>query len=90
MAYEKYSLTLLEFVNRYPNFYADISPLILPNRLGMLLNLRHHPEIFERLIFGIDYLLSVFHLPMRGCTSLSAIRHKMRTANRFDLQHPVC
>jgi predicted TIM-barrel fold metal-dependent hydrolase len=90
MAYEKYYPTLLEFVNRYPNFYADISALTLPNRLGMLLKLRHHPEIFGRLIFGTDYPLSVFHLPMWGLTSLSAIRHMMRTTNRFDRQYLVC
>jgi predicted TIM-barrel fold metal-dependent hydrolase len=90
MAYEKYYATLLEFVNRYPNFYADISALTLPNGLGMLLKLRHHPEIFDRLIFGTDYPLSVFHLPMWRLTSLSAIRHIMRTTNRFDRQYLVC
>jgi hypothetical protein len=90
MAYEKYYATLLEFVNRYHNFYADISALTLPNGLGMLLKLRHHPEIFDRLIFGTDYPLSVFHLPMWRLTSLSAIRHIMRTTNRFDRQYLVC
>lgn len=90
MMYEKFYPTLLEFVNNYPNFYADISALTLPNRLGMLLKLRHHPEIFDRLIFGTDYPLSVFHLPMWGLTNFSAIRHMMRTTNRFDRQYLVC
>jgi len=90
MMYEKFYPTLLEFVNHYPNFYADISALTLPNRLGMLLKLRHHPEIFDRLIFGTDYPLSVFHLPMWGLTSLTAIRQMMRTTNRFDRQYLVC
>jgi len=90
MLYEKFYPTLLEFVNHYPNFYADISALTLPNRLGMLLKLRHHPEIFDRLIFGTDYPLSVFHLPMWGLAKLSAIRHMMNTTNRFDRQYLVC
>ncbi len=90
MMYEKYYPTLLEFVNHYPNFYADISALTLPNRLGMLLKLRHHPEIFDRLIFGTDYPLSVFHLPMWGLADFSTIRKIMRTTNRFDRQYLVC
>ncbi len=90
MIYEKFYPTLLEFVNNYPNFYADISALTLPNRLGMLLKLRQHPEIFDRLIFGTDYPLSVFHLPMWGLAKLSTIRQMMRTTNRFDRQFLVC
>jgi predicted TIM-barrel fold metal-dependent hydrolase len=88
--YEKFYPTLLKFVNHYPNFYADISALTLPNRLGMLLKLRHHPEIFDRLIFGTDYPLSVFHLPMWGLANFSTIRQMMRTTNRFDRQYLVC
>ncbi len=90
MMYEKFYPTLLEFVNHYPNFYADISALTLPNRLGMLLKLRHDPEIFDRLIFGTDYPLSVFHLPMWGMTKLSTIRHMRATTIRFDRQYLVC
>ena len=90
MFYEKFYPTLLEFVNLYPKFYADISALTLPNRFGMLLKLRQHPEIFDRLIFGTDYPLSVFHLPMWRLTNLSAIRKMMRTTNRFDRQYLVC
>jgi predicted TIM-barrel fold metal-dependent hydrolase len=90
MMYEKFYPTLLEFVNQYPNFYADISALTLPNRLGMLLKLRNHPEIFDRLIFGTDYPLSVFHLPMWGLAKFSTIRQMMRTTNRFDRQYLVC
>jgi predicted TIM-barrel fold metal-dependent hydrolase len=90
MVYEKFYPTLLEFMNHYPNFYADISALTLPNRLGMLLKLRRHPEIFDRLIFGTDYPLSVFHLPMWGLAKFSTIRQMMRTTNRFDRQYLVC
>ena len=90
MVYEKFYPTLLEFVNHYPNFYADISSLTLPNRLGMLLKLRRHTEVFDRLIFGTDYPLSVFHLPLWGFTNFSTIRKTMRTTNRFDRQYLVC
>ncbi|MDH5585298.1 MAG: amidohydrolase family protein [Nitrospirota bacterium] len=90
MMYEKFYPTLLEFVNHYPNFYADISALTLPNRMGMMLKLRHHPEIFDRLIFGTDYPLSVFHLPLWGLADLSDIYRTIRTRNRFDRQYLVC
>ena len=90
MIYEKFLPTLLQFVQRYPHFYADISALTLPNRLGMLLKLRHHQEVFDRLIFGTDYPLSVFHLPTWGVTTFSTLRHIMRTTNRFDRQFLVC
>lgn len=90
MVYEKFYPTLLEFVKHYPNFYADISALTLPNRLGMLLKLRQHPEIFDRLIFGTDYPLSVFHLPLWGFMDVSTIRQTMKTTNRFDQQYLVC
>ena len=90
MIYEKFLPTLLQFVQRYPHFFADISALTLPNRLGMLLKLRHHQEVFDRLIFGTDYPLSVFHLPMWGLSNFSTIRHIIRTTNRFDRQFLVC
>ncbi len=90
MIYEKFLPTLLQFVQRYPHFYADISALTLPNRLGMLLKLRRHPEVYDRLIFGTDYPLSVFHLPTWGLTTFSTLRHIMRTTNRFDRQFLVC
>ena len=90
MVYEKFFPTLLQFVDHYPKFYADISALTLPNRLHMLLKLRHHPAIFSRLIFGTDYPLSVFHLPIWGFVDFSTIRQIRKTTNRFDRQYLVC
>jgi hypothetical protein len=90
MVYEKFFPTLLEFVKHYPNFFADVSALTLPNRLKMLLKLRRHPEIFDRLIFGTDYPLSVFHLPLWGFVDVPTIRRTMKTTNRFDRQYLVC
>jgi len=90
MVYEKFFPTLLEFVKHYPNFYADVSALTLPNRLKMLLKLRHHPEVFDRLIFGTDYPLSVLHWPLWVFMDVPTIRQIMRTTNRFDRQYLVC
>ena len=90
MFYEKFLPTFLDLVRRYPNFYADISALTLPNRCGMLLRLRRHPEIAERLLFGTDYPLPVFHLPAWGRVRLTALREMMRTKNRFDRHYLVC
>ncbi len=88
--YEKFLPTLRDFVQRYPNFYADISALTLPNRVQMLLHLRRYPEIHERLLFGTDYPLSVFHLAAWGRVSLGTLYDLVRTKNRFDRQVSVC
>jgi len=90
MLYEKFLPTLQDFVKRYPYFYADISALTLPNRLRMLLHLRRHPEIHERLLFGTDYPLSVYHLPAWGRVRLGTLRDMVRMKNRFDRQVAVC
>jgi hypothetical protein len=90
MLYEKFLPVLLNFSKHYPNFYADISALTLPNRLRMLLHLRHHPEIYDRLLFGTDYPLAVLHLPTWGRVGWGALREMIRAKNRFDRQVLVC
>ena len=90
MLYEKFLPTLQTLVARYPNFYADISALTLPNRYRMLLHLREQADIQKRLLFGTDYPLSVFHLPAWGRVPLRALRQLMSTRNRFDRQYEVC
>ena len=90
MLYEKFYPTFKELVATYPNFYADISALTLPNRFNMLLRLRKHPELQERLLFGTDYPLSVFHAPAWGRVSLRSLHDMMKTTNRFDRQYLVC
>ena len=90
MLYEKFIPTFHEFTNRYPNFYADISALTLPNRLRMLLHLRKHPEVQDRLLFGTDYPLSVFHLAAWGRVGPGTMWKLIRTSNRFDRQVEVC
>jgi predicted TIM-barrel fold metal-dependent hydrolase len=62
MFYEKLLPTFQDLAKSYPHFYANISTLTLPNRMRMLLHLHRYPEIHERLLFGIDYPLSVFHV----------------------------
>jgi len=90
MLYEKFHPTFLDLVSRYPNFYADISALTQPNRIKMLLLLRKHPEVHNRLLFGTDYPLPVFHLPAWGRVGMSNLRKIMRTTNRFDRQFQIC
>jgi hypothetical protein len=88
--YEKFLPTLRDLVERYPHFYADISALTLPNRFRMLLHLRRYPEIQERLLFGTDYPLSVFHLAAWGRVTFGTLCKMIRTENRFDRQVAVC
>lgn len=90
MLYEKFLPTFRDFAKCYPHFYADISALTLPNRLKMLLHLRQHPELYDRLLFGTDYPLSVFHLAAWGHVDWGALREMIRTKNRFDRQVKVC
>ena len=90
MLYEKFLPTFQDLAKRYQNFYADISALTLPNRMRMLLHLRHYPEIHERLLFGTDYPLSVFHIAAWGRVPFGALRDMIRTKNRFDRQVAVC
>lgn len=88
--YEKFLPTLRDLVQRYPNFYSDISALTLPNRFRMLLHLRQYPEVHERLLFGTDYPLSVFHVAAWGRVAFGTLRKMMKTKNRFDRQVEVC
>jgi uncharacterized protein len=90
MVYERFLPVLLDFAKRYPNFYADISALTLPNRFRMLFHLRRHPEIHDRLLFGTDYPLSVMHVAAWGRLAFHALRGIIRTTNRFDRQYAVC
>ncbi len=90
MFFEKFLRTFLDLVKSYPNFYADISALTLTNRLGMLLKLRRHPEVFDRLLFGTDYPLPVLHAACWGRVGFGALGEMIRTRNRFDRQYLVC
>lgn len=90
MFYEKFLPTFHDLTRRYPNFYADISALTLPNRIRMLLHLRRHAELQQRLIFGTDYPLSVFHVAAWGRVALGTLRRIITTKNRFDRQVEVC
>jgi predicted TIM-barrel fold metal-dependent hydrolase len=90
MIYEKFLPTFIELAQRYDHFYADVSSLTLPNRMRMLLHLRHLPHLRERLLFGTDYPLPVFHLAAWGRVGLHSLRTIIRTKNRFDRQYLVC
>ena len=90
MLYEKFLPTFRTFARNYQNFYADISALTQPNRFRMLLHLRQYPEVHERLLFGTDYPLSVFHVAAWGRVAFGTLRKMIRTKNRFDRQVEVC
>ncbi len=85
--YERYVPTFLNLVRLYPNFFSDVSALTLPNRFGMLLRLRGHPELDDPLLFGTDYPHLVFHWPWRGRAGEESLRDIGRTDNRFDKQY---
>jgi hypothetical protein len=78
---EKHFPTMLQMVRRYKNFYSDLSALTLPNRVGALLRIRRHPELFERLVFGTDYPLPCYSYP---AIFGGGFREARRASNRFD------
>jgi predicted TIM-barrel fold metal-dependent hydrolase len=86
---EPYYKTLVSFMHAYPHFAVDLSALTLPNRCLMLFRLRRHPEFFYRYLFGKDYPLSVFHMPIWGRAGWNEIIALWRTKNRFDRQYGV-
>lgn len=90
MVYERFFPTFRGLCATYPNFYADISSLTQPHRLKMLLLLQRHPELHDRLLFGTDYPLSVFHMAAWGRVDLRTLSNLIRTKNRFDRQALVC
>lgn len=87
--YERYFYTLLSLVQRYPNFFSDVSALTLPNRVGMLLRLRRYPETHDRLLFGTDYPHLVFHWPCWGRVGAGSLGDIIRADNRFDRQYLI-
>ena len=90
VVHEKFYETFLNLVRTYANFFSDLSALTLVNRFGMLLKLRGHPELRDRLLFGTDYPLPVFHLACWGRVGMGALGEMIRTTNRFDRQYLVC
>ena len=89
LVHEPFYATLLSLVKTYPNFFTDVSALTLPNRFLMLLKLRRHPELADRLLFGTDYPLPVFHLPTWGRVRMRELASIIHTTNRFDRQYRV-
>ena len=81
--------TMMDLARRYPNFYVDTSALTIPNRVGALLRLTRHPEIFDRLIFGTDYPLPVWAYPCLGRLDFGGYGQALRSNNRFDRQAVV-
>ena len=82
--YEKYWDTFLELVGTFPNFYWDASALSLPNRVGMLLRLKKHPELHSRMVFGTDYPLPCFAYPALLIGQVGKYYELLKIKNPFD------
>jgi uncharacterized protein len=82
--YEKYWKTFQNFVRDFKNFYWDASALSLPNRAGMLLRIRRHPELHARMVFGTDYPLASFAFPALLAGKFSGYRELLKIKNPFD------
>lgn len=82
--HEKHFGTMLDLVRRHPNFYIDTSALTIPNRVGALLRLRRHPEVFDRLVFGTDYPLPCFAYPCLAALDVRGFLRARAPTSRFD------
>ena len=87
--WEKHFSTMLRLIGRYPHFYVDVSALSLFNRVGALMRIRRHPEVWPRLLFGTDYPLPVFAYPCLLAGSWGGFRAARAADNRFDRQFQV-
>lgn len=76
----------LDLMKSYKNFYVDLSAVTLPNRASIVYHLRHHPEHFDRFLFGTDYPLSSYATPFLGSLSPRMQWRLWRTKNIFDKQ----
>lgn len=90
LIYEKFFPTFQRLVREYRHFYADISALTLLNRFLMLLRLRREAVLQERLLYGTDYPLPVFHFPVWGRVGWRPLRRLLSTRNRFDRMVVIC
>jgi uncharacterized protein len=81
---EPHFATMLDLARRHPNFYVDTSALTIPNRVGALLRLRRHPEIWGRLVFGTDYPLPCFAYPCLMTLDVGGFGRAWAAKNRFD------
>ncbi|HVO32918.1 MAG TPA: amidohydrolase family protein [Elusimicrobiota bacterium] len=81
---EPYWDTLVRFVRKYPQFYWDASAMSLPNRIGMLLRIRRHPELARRMIYGTDYPMPEFAIPALLVGDWRGYRDLWKMPNPFD------
>jgi predicted TIM-barrel fold metal-dependent hydrolase len=85
----QYTRMMEELVEKYPNFYMDLSATTLFNRANILFYLKRRPELASRLIFGTDYPLSAYASPFLGRFSIVDQWKFWRTKNIFDKQAMV-
>jgi len=82
--HERHFATMLDLVRRHRNFYVDTSALTIPNRVGALLRLRRHPEVWDRLVFGTDYPLPCLAYPCLAAPDFGGYLRARAATNPFD------
>jgi len=83
---EKHWPVLRELVRRFSDLYVDLSALTVLSRVGQLLRIRRHPELFDRLLFGTDYPVPVSSYPCLLAGAGRAWLAARAADNRFDRQ----
>ncbi|MDH4263390.1 MAG: amidohydrolase [Spirochaetia bacterium] len=84
MFVELYKKTILELIEKYPNFYMDVSALSVITRTGIVPFLRKHEEILPRLLFGTDFPIPAFIYTFYFSLGLKKFREIKKINNYFD------
>jgi hypothetical protein len=71
-------------LQRFPNLYGETAALALPNRMGALLWLRNHPELFDRLFFATDFPMQLWTPHWRPFLTSRDYRLFVQEPNPFD------
>lgn len=82
--WEKHREMVFRLIRQYPHYYLDSSALCLPNRMGMALLVRRHPELQRRLLYGSDYPVPVYASHLTCQLGWSEMRRCTRHSNPLD------
>lgn len=82
--YQNQVETMLEFYEKFPNFFMDLSALSLLTRFGMIEVLQKYPELKSRMFYGSDFPLPVTPQVALMRLSRSGVAQINKVKNYFD------
>ena len=86
---ELYFDKVRSMLKAYPNLYIDTSAVTLPTRMGIVKKLLKIEGIDKRLVFGTDYPVPAFALPLLTHLKMKDYLEARRNSNYFDFSCEV-